>query len=147
GADGRRRAGAAAGDPLGHVGGGQGARARERDGRRGARARGGSDRRGGGSRHRPEGARRRAPRDRRRPHRPEPAVTAEPRILRREWTSAEGWRGTRAGMWAWLIQRVAAILLLVVIDENLVYTFRRGVQDELLALALLPAMLRVPALP
>ena len=36
-----------------------------------------------------------------------------PRVLRREWTTAEGWRGTRAGMWAWLIQRAAAIALLV----------------------------------
>jgi len=32
-------------------------------------------------------------------------------ILRREWTSAEGWRGTTAGMWAWLIQRAAAVAL------------------------------------
>ena len=73
-------------------------------------------------------------------------MTAEPRILRREWTSAEGWRGTRAGMWAWLIQRVAAILLLVVIAAHLVNPFRRGVQAALLALALLHALLGVRAL-
>src|SRR5206468_6088398 len=98
------------------------------------------------SRHRPEGARRRAPRDRRRPHRPEPAVTAEPRILRREWTSAEGWRGTRAGMWAWLIQRAAAILLLAVVAAHLANPFRRGVQAALLALVLIHALLGVRAL-
>ena len=34
------------------------------------------------------------------------------RVLRREWTTAEGWRDTKAGMWAWLIQRGAAVALL-----------------------------------
>jgi succinate dehydrogenase hydrophobic anchor subunit len=73
-------------------------------------------------------------------------VTAQPRILRREWMSVEGWRGTRVGMWAWLIQRAAAILLLVVITAHLVNPFRRGVQAALLALALLHALLGVRAL-
>jgi succinate dehydrogenase hydrophobic anchor subunit len=73
-------------------------------------------------------------------------VTSEPRVLRREWTSVEGWRGTRAGMWAWLIQRAAALLLLVVIAAHLVNPFRRGVQAALLALALLHALLGVRAL-
>lgn len=69
-----------------------------------------------------------------------------PRVLRREWTSAEGWRGTPAGMWAWLIQRAAAVLLLAVIAAHLVNPFRRGVQAALLALALLHALLGVRAL-
>jgi succinate dehydrogenase hydrophobic anchor subunit len=69
-----------------------------------------------------------------------------PRVLRREWTTAEGWRGTRAGMWAWLIQRAAAIVLLVAIALHLVNPFRRGVQAALLALALLHALLGVRAL-
>jgi len=69
-----------------------------------------------------------------------------PPILRREWTSREGWRGTRAGMWAWLIQRAAAIGLLVVIAAHLMNPFRRGVQAGLLALALLHALLGVRAL-
>jgi succinate dehydrogenase hydrophobic anchor subunit len=73
-------------------------------------------------------------------------VTDGPRVLRREWTSAEGWRGTPAGMWAWLIQRAAAVLLLVVIAAHLVNPFRRGVQAALLALALLHALLGVRAL-
>ena len=67
-------------------------------------------------------------------------------VLRREWTVLEGWRGTPAGMWAWLIQRAAAILLLVVIAAHLVNPFRRGVQAALLALALLHALLGVRAL-
>ncbi|HXG04746.1 MAG TPA: hypothetical protein VNO23_15190 [Candidatus Binatia bacterium] len=73
----------------------------------------------------------------------------EPRpgkILRREWTSVEGWRGTRAGMWAWLIQRAAALLLIVVVALHLMNPFRREVQAALLALVLLHGLLGVRAL-
>ena len=35
-------------------------------------------------------------------------------------------------MWAWLIQRAAAVLLLIVIAAHLVNPFRRGVQATLL---------------
>jgi succinate dehydrogenase hydrophobic anchor subunit len=73
-------------------------------------------------------------------------VSGEPRVLRREWTSLEGWRGTRAGMWAWLIQRAAAILLLAVVAAHLANPFRRGVQAALLALVLIHALLGVRAL-
>lgn len=66
--------------------------------------------------------------------------------LRRDWTSAEGWRDTKAGMWAWLLQRAAAVVLLVVIAVHLVNPFRRGVQAVLLALALLHALLGVRSL-
>jgi len=65
------------------------------------------------------------------------------KVLRREWTTAEGWRDTKAGMWAWLIQRAAALALLVVIAAHLVNPFRRSVQAALLALALLHALLGV----
>ncbi|HSE91754.1 MAG TPA: hypothetical protein VLF19_00485 [Methylomirabilota bacterium] len=68
------------------------------------------------------------------------------RILRREWTTVEGWRDTKAGMWAWLLQRAAAVLLLIVIALHLVNPFRRGVQAALLALALLHALLGVRSL-
>ena len=67
-------------------------------------------------------------------------------MLRREWTSGEGWRGTRAGMWAWLLQRGAAVALLVIIALHLINPFRRGVQAALLALALLHALLGVRSL-
>jgi succinate dehydrogenase hydrophobic anchor subunit len=73
-------------------------------------------------------------------------VTGEPRVLHRGWTTREGWRGTRAGMWAWLIQRAAANLLLLDIAAHLVNPFRRGVQAALLALALLHALLGVRSL-
>jgi len=68
-----------------------------------------------------------------------------PRVLKRGW-GAEGWRDTKAGMWAWLIQRAAAILLLLVIALHLSNPFRRGVQAALLALALLHALLGVRSL-
>lgn len=73
-------------------------------------------------------------------------MAIEPTILKREWTAAEGWRGTGAGMWAWLIQRAAAVLLLVVIALHLANPFWRGVQAALLALALLHALLGVRSL-
>jgi succinate dehydrogenase hydrophobic anchor subunit len=73
-------------------------------------------------------------------------MTEPPRILRREWTSAEGWRGAGPGMWAWLIQRAAAVALLLVVALHLVNPFRRGVQAALLALVLLHALLGVRSL-
>jgi succinate dehydrogenase hydrophobic anchor subunit len=73
-------------------------------------------------------------------------MTEPSRILRREWTTAEGWRGTRSGMWAWLIQRAAAVALLLVVALHLVNPFRRGVQAALLALVLLHALLGVRSL-
>ena len=67
------------------------------------------------------------------------------RVLKRGW-GAEGWRDTKAGMWAWLIQRAAAVLLLLVIVLHLTNPFRRGVQAALLALVLLHALLGVRSL-
>jgi succinate dehydrogenase / fumarate reductase cytochrome b subunit len=65
------------------------------------------------------------------------------RVLKREWTTVEGWRDTKAGMWAWLIQRAAAVALLLVVAVHLTNPFRRGVQAALLALVLLHALLGV----
>jgi len=58
-------------------------------------------------------------------------MTEPGRVLRRGWTTSEAWRGTRVGMWAWLIQRAAAIGLLVVIALHLANPFRRPVQAAL----------------
>ena len=68
------------------------------------------------------------------------------KVLKREWSTAEGWRDTKPGMWAWLIQRVAAIALLLVVALHLVNPFRRPVQALLLALVLVHALLGVRAL-
>ncbi len=62
-------------------------------------------------------------------------------MLKRGWTTAEGWRDTKAGMWAWLIQRAAAVGLLVVVALHLANPFRRGVQAAVLALVLVHALL------
>lgn len=70
----------------------------------------------------------------------------KPRILTRQWTSAESWRGSSAGMWAWLIQRVAALALIGVIALHVVNPFRRGVQAALLALVLVHGLLGVRSL-
>jgi succinate dehydrogenase hydrophobic anchor subunit len=72
-------------------------------------------------------------------------MATSPKVLRRGW-GVEGWRDTKAGMWAWLIQRAAAVLLLVVIVLHLTNPFRRGVQAALLALVLVHALLGVRAL-
>ena len=69
-----------------------------------------------------------------------------PKILTRGWTTREDWRDTKLGMWAWLVQRGAAIALLVVVALHLTNPFRRGVQAALLALVLLHALLGVRAL-
>jgi succinate dehydrogenase hydrophobic anchor subunit len=69
-----------------------------------------------------------------------------PKILTRGWTTREDWRDTKLGMWAWLVQRGAAVALLVVVAIHLTNPFRRGVQAALLALVLLHALLGVRAL-
>jgi succinate dehydrogenase hydrophobic anchor subunit len=71
---------------------------------------------------------------------------SERTVLRRGWTTREDWRGTRAGMWAWLIQRAAAVALLGVIALHLANPFVRPVQATLLALVLLHALLGVRAI-
>jgi succinate dehydrogenase hydrophobic anchor subunit len=68
------------------------------------------------------------------------------RILKRQWASAEGWRGTRSGMWAWLLQRAAALALIVVIALHLRNPFVRGAQAALLGLVLLHGLLGVRAI-
>ena len=67
-------------------------------------------------------------------------------ILKREWTTAEGWRGTRAGMWAWLLQRAAALVLIVTLVLHLRNPFLRWVQAVLLAFVLLHGLLGVRAI-
>jgi succinate dehydrogenase hydrophobic anchor subunit len=57
--------------------------------------------------------------------------------------SAEAWRDTKAGMWAWLLQRVAAVGLLGVIVMHLKNPFMRPVQATLLGLVLLHGMLGI----
>jgi len=69
-----------------------------------------------------------------------------PPVLTRGWTQPESWRDTKAGMWAWLIQRLAALLLIAVIALHLANPFRRPVQAALLGLVLLHGLLGVRAI-
>ena len=73
-------------------------------------------------------------------------MASEPKVLRREWTSAEGWRDTKAGMWAWLLQRGAALALVVVIVLHLRNPFVRPVQATLIGLVLLHGLLGIRAM-
>ena len=68
------------------------------------------------------------------------------RVLKRRLGSAEAWRDTKAGMWAWLIQRVAALGLLAVIALHLHNPFARPVQAAVLALVLLHGLLGIRAI-
>lgn len=62
-------------------------------------------------------------------------------VLTRGWIRPDGWRATRVGMWAWLVQRAAAIALVVVVALHLRNPFVRPVQAAVLALLLLHALL------
>jgi len=75
-----------------------------------------------------------------------PPTMSGPRVLRRAWVTREGWRDTKAGMWAWLLQRAAAVGLVVVIVFHLRNPFVRPVQATLLALVLLHGLLGVRAI-
>ena len=66
--------------------------------------------------------------------------------LHRGWTSPDAWRGTRMGLWAWLIQRAAAVGLIGVIVLHLRNPFLRPVQALLLGLVLLHGLLGVRAI-
>ena len=78
------------------------------------------------------------------------ARRAEPvrdrKVLTRRMGSAEAWRDTNMGMWAWLLQRVAAVGLVAVIAVHLKNPFARPVQAALLALVLLHGLLGVRAI-
>ena len=74
------------------------------------------------------------------------AAEERTKVLTREWMTREGWRDTKLGMWAWLVQRGAAVALLVVVVLHLTNPFRRSVQAALLALVLLHALLGVRSL-
>ena len=75
------------------------------------------------------------------------ARRAEPvrdrKILTRRMGSAEAWRDTKVGMWAWLLQRIAAIGLVAVIAAHLNNPFAQPVQMALLALVLFHTLLGV----
>jgi succinate dehydrogenase hydrophobic anchor subunit len=70
----------------------------------------------------------------------------EHRVLKRQLIDAESWRDTRLGMWAWLVQRAAAVALVALIVLHVRNPFVRPVRATLLALVLLHGLLGVRAL-
>lgn len=54
------------------------------------------------------------------------------RILKRDVRDAQVWRSTLPGMWAWLLQRVSAILILFFILLHFFFPYRRPLQFLLL---------------
>lgn len=50
-------------------------------------------------------------------------TSSEPKIFRRSSTSVEAWRDTKAGMWAWILQRVSAVILVFLAGAHLMYPY------------------------
>ena len=62
-------------------------------------------------------------------------------MLRRPMTTSEGWRDTKAGMWAWLLVRGSALLIILLLATHLVYPYAVSVQFLLLLAAVFHAVL------
>lgn len=67
-------------------------------------------------------------------------------VLRRGWTGGDAWRGTRLGLWAWLLQRLAALALAGALVLHLRNPFLRPVQAAVLGLALFHGVLGLRAI-
>jgi hypothetical protein len=57
-------------------------------------------------------------------------------ILKKETLDGKVWRSTLPGMWAWLLQRVSAILILLFLVLHFFLPYRRPLQLLLLVIAL-----------
>ena len=64
-------------------------------------------------------------------------------ILKRDATDARVWRSTLPGMWAWLMQRVSAILILLFLTLHFFLPYRRPLQFLLLLVVALHASLGI----
>ena len=64
-------------------------------------------------------------------------------ILKRDATDARVWRSTLPGMWAWLIQRISAILILLFLILHFFLPYRRPLQFLLLLVVALHASLGI----
>jgi succinate dehydrogenase hydrophobic anchor subunit len=67
-------------------------------------------------------------------------------VLHRDWRSRDAWRGTRLGLWAWLLQRAAAVALVLAIVLHLRNPFLRPIQAIVLGLVLLHGLLGLRAI-
>jgi len=64
-------------------------------------------------------------------------------ILKREVGDPQTWRSTLPGMWAWLIQRVSAILILLFLALHFFLPYRRPLQFLLLLVVSVHAALGI----
>jgi succinate dehydrogenase/fumarate reductase cytochrome b subunit len=72
----------------------------------------------------------------------EPCMAGE-LILKRDTTDTRVWRSTLPGMWAWLIQRVSAALILLFLVLHFFLPYRRPLQFLLLLVVALHASLGI----
>ena len=63
--------------------------------------------------------------------------------LKRESVDPRVWRSTLPGMWAWLLQRISAILILLFITLHFFFPYRRPLQFLLLLVVALHASLGI----
>jgi succinate dehydrogenase / fumarate reductase cytochrome b subunit len=63
--------------------------------------------------------------------------------LRRDIADGKVWKNTLPGMWAWLLQRVSAILILVFLTLHFFLPYRRPIQFLLLAVVAFHACLGI----
>ena len=63
--------------------------------------------------------------------------------LKRDIADGKVWKNTLPGMWAWLLQRVSAILILVFLSLHFFLPYRRPIQFLLLAVVAFHACLGI----
>jgi succinate dehydrogenase/fumarate reductase cytochrome b subunit len=63
--------------------------------------------------------------------------------LKRESADPRVWRSTLPGMWAWLLQRISAILILLFITLHFFFPYRRPLQFLLLLVVAVHASLGI----
>ena len=59
---------------------------------------------------------------------------------KRRWTRYTDWTQMYPGMWAWVLQRLAAILLLVLLPWHWLHPYSQGVRITLLAVVIFHGM-------
>lgn len=63
--------------------------------------------------------------------------------LRRSLDSPRAWEAAPAGLWAWVLQRLSAVLVLVLVGMHLWFPWNRPLRLTLLATVILHAVLGV----
>jgi succinate dehydrogenase hydrophobic anchor subunit len=62
-------------------------------------------------------------------------------IRKRELLSLSEWRSTQVGMWAWLIQRVSALLIVLFVALHIVYPYQVWIQSVMVFFVSMHAVL------